>query len=269
MILSNIILTPNNLSENSPTIRIGIQKAPHLSLIKIALANEYFKQQGLNIEINEFTSGKFALQGLIGGSLDLITPAELPVTLATLNGENLSIITNISKSKDGFPLVVRGQYENFEPKNYFQDKRKIATSIGGGPEFFIHDFFKKYNIRPEQYELINMKPADMPIALANNHVDGIAIFEPFAQFGVQQTGDDKTFIFKDTELYSETLILVAQKDWAEQNQANITKFLKALKEAQEFIKNNPEKSIKIMADFTQLDKETLQNIWTTFSFELG
>ena len=107
--------------------------------------------------MKEFTGGKFALQALTGGSLDLVTPAELPVTLATLNGEKLSVLAEVNETAGGFPMILRKEGDVFNAQTYFAKKRKIATSVGGGPEYFTVDFFKKYNIAPSQYEIVSMK----------------------------------------------------------------------------------------------------------------
>src|SRR3989344_828179 len=182
---------------------------------------------------------------VIGGSLDLVTPAEFPVTLATLNSEKLSILTEVNETAGGFPMILRKEGDTFDAQTYFSKKRKIATSVGGGPEFFTVDFFKKYNIKPSQYEIVSMQPQDMPIALANGSVDGIAIYEPFAHFAIQQTGADKVFSIKSDDLYSEIIILVGKTDWISQNEKTAEKFLRALKKSESFIKSNPEEARNI------------------------
>lgn len=252
-----------------PTVRLGLQNAPATGLIKVAVDKNFFEEEGINVVVKEFTAGKFALQALIGGSLDLVTPAEFPVTLATLNGEKLSILTEVNKTVGGFPMIVKKEGDAFDAQAYFAKKRKIATSVGGGPEFFTVDFFKKYNIQPSQYEIVSMKPEDLPVALSNGSVDGIAIYEPYAHFAIQQTGADKVFSIKSDDLYSETIILVGKTDWVLENEKTVEKFLRALKKSEAYIMDNPEEAIDIVSSFTKLDKETLRSIWPAFTLQLG
>src|SRR3989344_7728992 len=89
------------------TVRLGIQTAPAIGLVKVAVDKDFFKEEGIKVEVKEFTGGKFALLALIGGSLDLVTPAELPVTLATLNGEKLSVLAEVNETAGGFPMILR------------------------------------------------------------------------------------------------------------------------------------------------------------------
>ncbi|MFA6254357.1 MAG: ABC transporter substrate-binding protein [Candidatus Paceibacterota bacterium] len=254
-------------SEDATTIRLGIINQPFAALAKVAIDEGFFKQEGLNVKVNEFTAGKFALPALLGGSLDLITVGELPVTLATLNGEKLSIVGEISN--DSFPMVLRKEGQTvFDPQTYFSTKRKIATSVGGGPEFFAAEFFKKYNIKPSQYEVINMAPPDMPTALANGNVDGIAIFEPYTSFALQKVGADNVFILADSSLYSESAVIVGRSDFVAKNEQTIEKFLSALSKSENFIKQNKNQSIGIMSAFTKLDVATLTSIWPLMSLHL-
>lgn len=258
-----------NQSEKLIEIKLATAPIPHLGLFHIAAQNDFFKEEGLRVETVEFTAGKFALQSLIGGSADLSFAAELPVTLASVNGEKLSILSKLNETTGGFPMILKKEGESFNPKEYFSRKRKIGTSVGGGPEFFTHEFFKKHNIPSSQYEIISIAPKELPITLANNDVDGIAIYYPFAHFAIERTGKDNVFVIKDDDLYSEIIILVARTDWVKEHEKELSSFLKALKKAQKFIKENPEKSIEIISSVTSLDKKTLTEIWDTFSLSLG
>lgn len=257
--------TPTQL----PAVRLGIQTSPVAGLVKVAIDKGFFEKEGIKVEVKEFTAGKFALQAMIGGSLDLVTPAEFPITLAVLGGEKLSILTEVNETVGGFPMILRKEGNTFDAKTYFAKKRKIGTSVGGGAEFFTADFFKKYNIPSSQYEIINLKPEDMPIALANGDVDGIAIHEPFAHLAIQKTGEDKVFAIKSDDLYSETIVLTAKTAWALQNEQTIETFLRALKESEGFLKENPREAMDIVSSWTQLDKETLSNIWPNLTLSLN
>ena len=269
VIIGGFILWQKQEPKELPTIRLGLQTAPAIGLVKVAVDKNFFADEGIQVEVKEFTGGKFALQALTGGSLDLVTPAELPVTLATLNGEKLSILAQVNETK-GFSMLLRKDGESsFAAEKYFAKKRKIATSVGASPEFFASEFFKKYNVNSSQYEIVSMRPEDAPIALANGSVDGIAIYEPFASFAKKQAGIDSVFEIKAPEIYSEIIVLVGKTDWISQNEKIAEKFLRALKKSEEFIKSNPEEAINIVSSFTKLDKETLRSIWPTFTLSLN
>ena len=233
-----------------PLVRVGIQTTPSIALVKVAAEKKFFEEEGLNVEIQEFTAGKFALQALLGRSLDLATPAEFPVTLATLNGEKLAILSEINETIGGFPMVLRKEGDTFDAPIYFSKKRKIATSIGGGPEYFTHDFFRHFGVDISQHEIVAMKPEDMPIALANGSVDGVAIFEPFAHFAIVQTGQEKVFAIKSEQFYSETMVLAGKKEWIAGHQKRKLEISPGSRETEAFSREHPDEAIQYRFRFS-------------------
>jgi NitT/TauT family transport system substrate-binding protein len=106
----------------------------------------------------------------------------------------------------------------------------------------------------------------MPVALQSGTIDAIAIFDPFAFFAEQKLGD-KAVTFKDDSLYSELYVLNADREWVNSNPDKVKGLLRALVKASEFIEQNPEESKVIVANYTKLDKETLNGIWDNFVFK--
>lgn len=276
MVLSLIMMsscglgTPADSGRQIPMI-LGIQTAPVAAVPIVAYERGYFKEEGLDVDLQEFTAGKFALQALLSGSVDVATPAEVPPTLALLQGHSgkFMIIAQGVKSTDGeVRMVVRSDSTSGSPVDYFTSKkRRIATSFGGGPEFFTYDFLKRYNISRDDVELLNLKPEDMPAALASGSVDAVAIFEPFAYFAENLTKGAVSF--RDDALYSELYVFAVSTAFMEKSPPDAPdRILRALIRSERFIAEDPEGSKEIVARFTHLDKGILDVIWGSFDFKV-
>src|SRR5882762_2306965 len=50
-------------------VTVGIQVSPAMTLLMVAKDEGFFLRQGLDVELKEFTAGKFALQAFLGGSI--------------------------------------------------------------------------------------------------------------------------------------------------------------------------------------------------------
>jgi len=258
-------ITGQAVQENK-SITIGMQVGPASTLLMIAKDKGFFEEQGINVQLVEFTAGKFALQAFLADDLDLAASGEVPVTLAALQGNNFYIMTQLVERTKNEVRVVALKDDNLDtPEKYFKyKKRKLATSFGGGPEFYTYNFLKKYNIT--NIEIISQKPEDMPVALQSKSVDAIAIFEPFAYFAEQKLGKD-AITFGDDKLYSELYVLSAKKEWIESNPETVQKILKALVKSSDFIQKNPEESKSILMKYTKLDKATVDGIWNNFVYK--
>lgn len=252
-------------SENKP-IKLGIQVGPASTLLYVANDKGFFQKEGLNIELVEFTAGKFALQAFLADSIDLAASGEVPVMYSSLQGNEFYVLSQVVERTINEVRVIAQREEGLEnPEDYFKaKKRKLATSFGGGPEFYTYNFLKKHGIT--DVELISQKPEDMPVSLQSGTVDAVAIFEPFAFFSEQKLGE-KGITFKDDTIYSELYVLDAKREWVEENPKTVEKILKALVKAGDYIEQNPEESKQILIKYSKLDKETIDGIWNNFVYK--
>jgi len=150
-----------------PQLTVGIQTSPAMTLVMVAEDKGLFENAGVDVVIKEFTAGKFALQAFLGNSLDIAISGEVPVTLSTLQGNKFRVIGQVvERTINEVRVVARKDGDLNTAEAYFgKAKRKLATSFGGGPEFFTYEFLKKHSIALDQVELISQKPEDMPAAL--------------------------------------------------------------------------------------------------------
>jgi len=252
-------------------VTIGIQISPAMTLVMVAKDEGFFSQQGLDVELKEFTAGKFALQAFLGGSVDFAVSGDVPVCLAALQGNQLRVVTQVvEKTVNEVRVVARKDRKtdaSVSAEEYFaRRKRKLATSFGGGPEFFTYNFLRHYHIEPNKVEILSQRPEDMPAAVATHSVDAISVFDPFAFIAEQKLGDTAvTFVAPD--IYSELYVLNARPEQIERNPDVIEAILRALVQAETFITNNPDKSKQIMQKYTKLDSAVVDGIWKNFSFK--
>ena len=248
-------------------VTIGIQVSPAMTLIMVAKDKGFFSKEGLDVELKQFTAGKFALQAFLGGSVDFAVSGEVPVALATLQGNQIRIVAQVVGSTTNEVRIVALKDGNItDSKQYFTaKKRKLATSFGGGPEYYTYNFLKKYQIDQNSVQIISQSPEDMPASLATHSVDAISIFDPFAYIAEKELGN-QGITFSDATLYSELYVLSAHPDQIQKNPELITKIITALEMAAKFIKENPDVSKQIMQNYTKLDRSVIDGIWNNYSF---
>ncbi len=254
-------------SDSLPKVSIGIQVSPAMALVMVAKDEGFFEQEGLDVEIKEFTAGKFALQAFLTGAVDYAISGEVPVALATLQGNPIRVVAQVvEKTTNEVRVVARRDLKNTTPETYFKSKkRKLATSFGGGPEFFTYSFLKHYGINSDDVEIISQKPEDMPAALQTGSVDAIAIFDPFAFIAESRMGDE-AITFADDALYSEFYVLDARPDQVKNNAEEIKAMLRAFKKAGDFIEKDPQASKKILQRYTKLNLDIIDGVWGNFVF---
>jgi sulfonate transport system substrate-binding protein len=260
---STIQPTPVTLTK----ISIGIQVSPAMSLVMVAKERNFFRNEGLDVELKQFTAGKFALQAFLAKGVDYAVAGEVPVCLATLQGNQLRVIAQVVERTTNEVRIVAKRDGNLkESKSWFKkSKRRLATSFGGGPEFFTYNFLKNYGIAKEQVEILSLKPEDMPAALESGSVDAISIFDPFA-FIAETRLRGQVITLSNPDLYSELYVLVARPEQIERNSNTIEAMLRALVRAADFVRDNPATSKEILRGYTKLDPDVIEGIWSNFQF---
>ena len=275
VLLANAALLLGSLSctsrESGPKthVTIGLQLSPAMTLVMVAKDEGFFEREGLDVEIKGFSAGKFALQAFFGRALDFAVAGDVPITLATLQGNKVTILTQVVERTINEVRVV-ARKDNAMPAanahDYFTaKKRKLATSFGGGPEFFTARFLERNKIPTAGVEIISQRPEDMSAALVSGTVDAISIFDPFAFIAEKQLGTSG-MTFTDPKGYSELYLLVGAPDVVQTRRPVVDALLRALIRAEDLIKKNPARAKQIAATYTQLDAAVLDGVWQNFVF---
>jgi ABC-type nitrate/sulfonate/bicarbonate transport system substrate-binding protein len=154
-----------------------------------------------------------------------------------------------------------------DPKAYFTTrKRKLATSFGGGPQYYTYDFLRHYGLDARDVEILSQRPEDMPAALQTHSVDAISIFDPFA-FIAEKRLDGQSVTFSNPTLYSELYVLVARPEQIRQRPQVIDALLRALVQAATFVQQNPSESKQVLAKYTKLESNIIDGIWANYYFK--
>ena len=236
----------------------------------IAENQGYFGKPGTKIDLKEFTASKFALQAFLAGSLDVAVVGDVPVGLALLQNQHLKVVGEVLKdATNEVRMIVRkdGGCEGINPKQYFgKSRRKIATSFGGGPEYFTINFLRANNIPLSDVELISQKPEEMPVSLQTGAVDGISIFDPQAAIAERALGNKQACTFPDPHIYRQHYVIVTSPPRGDTVDPGISAFIQGLKRAGEFVQKNPEEAKRIVSQKTSIGLADVEHIWGNYVF---
>lgn len=87
-----------------PSLTIGVGGKPLLYYLPLTIAERkgYFKEEGLDVAINDFGGGARSLQALIGGSVDVVTGAYEHTIRMQAKGQDIRGVTELGR----FPAIV-------------------------------------------------------------------------------------------------------------------------------------------------------------------
>lgn len=268
------VLNNGKLNQNPPTGSRQIEKEPqkvsigykkHIAYVPffVAMDKGFFTNNNLTVNPVAFESTNQMLGSIISGQIDAsIGGANLPTILSLTEKSPSSIkIFSDTKAPDNALLTCVMVKKNSALMN-LKDLagKKIAVWPGGFSLLWLEDTLNTINLKSSEVNVVALEDKLQLAALESKQVDAIFTIEPLCTFGVNK-GLGK--IIYDNPLDNTTKIfaasIISNNLITNSNQAAAS-LVKSINEAIDFIKNNPEESLAIMANWTGYDKELIKGI---------
>jgi NitT/TauT family transport system substrate-binding protein len=219
-------------------ITLGVGGKGLLYYLPLTLAERlgYFKEQGLNVTINDFAGGAQSLQSLIGGSLDVVAGAYEHNIRMQAKGQEIKAVIELGRFP-GISLGVRkdkaAQVKSFKDLKGF----KIGvTAPGSSTHFFVNALIAKEGLKPEDVSIIRAGTGATAVAaMKKGDLDAMSNLDP-SMTKLETDGD--IVIIADSRTEADNIKL--------------------------FGGNNPAAVVYMKADFIQKNPETVQRITNAF-----
>jgi len=248
-------------------VSIGISATSLLpSLVHIAKEKGYFLEEGIDMEIKGYPTGKKALEATLKGEVDMCTVADMPVVSNSFKRNDFTVFGTILQDAEHAKCLARKDRNISTPQDLIG--KKVATTIGTTAHYFMVVFFILNELDLEDVEIVNLKPAEMVKAIVKGNVDAIFTWEPNIYHAEKDLGDNGVILPSDVG-YLATFNLVSKNDFIENNQQLLKRILKALIKAEEFTKDNREESVDIIAARLKTDREIIDKLWGMYEFRVS
>jgi NitT/TauT family transport system substrate-binding protein len=269
--LALLVVSITGCNQNPPKqvekIVIGAETVAHASPVWIAEKKGYFKEEGLNVEIREFESGRTALRTMLSGEgIDLATAAQTPVVFNSFDKNDYSIVGNMLCSDKDVKMLARQDRRISAPSD-LKGKTVGVTGCSSG-HFFLSLFLSYHGLRMADIKIVDMEPTHLSQALIDGQVDAIATWEPHIYKARKALGD-KALILPSEGIYREDFYVIARKEFIKKHPEALTRFLRAIEKGEDFILKSKKEAMDIVGQRLKLDREIMNATWDNFEFRLS
>jgi len=224
-------------------VTLGVGGKPLLYYLPLTIAERkgFFKEQGLEVEINDFGGGAKSLQALIGGSVDVVTGAYEHTIRMQAKGQDIVALTELGR----FPAIViavkKDKAGQVKSPADFKGLKIGVTAPGSSTALTTQYAMVKAGLKPTDAALIGVgSGASAVAAMKNGEIDVIAHLDPVIS-KLESDGDIQVLIDTRTEAGTRALFggsnpaatFYTKKAFAEQNpqttQRLVNAFVKSLK----------------------------------------
>lgn len=244
-------------------LRLAQNLAPISALTIIAKQQGFFEKYGLDVDVINTTSGRQALEAVLGGGADIATTAEAPTTAAAYAGQKIAFLARMEYSDLKTVTLASSSVSKVADLK----GKRLGFAAGTGSEVYTWTLLRHAGLTDKDVTLVNLRPQDMVAAAASGSIDAYDIFEPYVANGKRVLGDKVREL--DTKgIYSETFNIVTQQSYLAAHPVVAQNFLHALLDAETWIKANRVAAISRVAKDVGLTEAELTQIWDDYVFHL-
>jgi aliphatic sulfonates family ABC transporter substrate-binding protein len=230
----------------------------------VAVNKGLFAAVGLNVKPLRFSSGPACAEALYSGSADIGTMGDTTAVIAAARKAGLVIIASHGGGEGRHRIVVRPGSNLRRPAD-LKGKTvgvKKGTSTYGG----LLEFLKANDLSGEAVRTVDMRPADMPEALAAGSVDAICASEPTPSLA--ESRGNRPFADLAGLGNHYPILLMANERFVKAHPHQVVMFLRAMAQATRFVADHPEETADILAQVSGLDRDLCLKAMKRHSYAL-
>ena len=199
----------------------------------------------MEVTIKEFDSGRAAFTKMLNeGGLDMVTVAQTPIMFNSFNRSDFAIVAAMVSSYNDVFVLARSDRGIAKPGDL--RGKKIGLTKGSTGQYFLGLFLSNNNIQPSEVEEVDIPAGKLAESIPP------ALWMPF-RFGnriftmQKRPPGDKSITFPPEKIFREDFYFVPSLRFLQNNPEAITRFLQAVKQAEDFIEENKDETVDIAA----------------------
>lgn len=248
----------NEASEKVTTLKFGTTPWPTSMFAFLADDLGYFKEEGVNVDLQIFSAFGETQQALIGGNLDLITSPSSDTIAPYSQGAKFDVIMLTDKSLGADGMVAKKEINDIKDLK----GKTVATELYSVDHMYLLQLLDQAGMSEKDVKLTNMSISDAGTAMISGKVDAAVIWEPYLSRALAEGDTNLLYSSKDTPDLITDSIIVNEKV-VKDKKAAVQAFVNSWYRAVDYWKENPEDAEKRMAKHMDVSPEEFHELMKT------
>ncbi len=244
---------------------LAISKASINLPIFVAEHEGYFTAEGVSVQIDEVASGVRGMELMAEGKADMTTGSEVLVMFNSFKRDDFAIVATFGTSTEDQKVIVHAQ-SGIGSGAQLANKR-IGAILGSASHYYIDTLALLNGVDPKSITLVGYQPGTIVGALARHEVDAISIWQPQGYRATQEIRGAK--VLADSGFYTQRYNLIASRSVIGARGDDLTRLLRALDRANQFIVNEPAKVRAILSAQLQVEAAYAEWLLPRYRFRLA
>jgi len=251
---------------NVETITLAIYPTETNALPYVASSQQYFQDNGLNVNIKTYSGSAAAVSAMINGQADIATSSEFVFTENILKNENISTFGSSVLNVQVYYVVARTD----KGINSISDLKgkTIGVPLGTAAQFDLGQFLQLNGISLNQVTIQNVPPSSAPSFLANGTVDADVSSQPYIG-QIQSLLGNQTVMWPAQVNQPSYILMMGTTSWVSTHQDLVTRFLRAMVQAANFNGDNQKQAIADVAKGLNNTVAYETTVWPQYQFSFS
>ncbi|MEW6122585.1 MAG: ABC transporter substrate-binding protein [Pseudomonadota bacterium] len=242
-----------------PKLTLGVGGKPLLYYLPLTIAerNGYFKEQGLDVTINDFGGGAKSLQALIGGSIDVVTGAYEHTIRMQAKGQDIVSVIELGRYPGIVLVVAKDKAEKYKAIKDLKGAKIGVTAPGSSTNFFVNFLLAKNGLKPDDVAFVGVGGGASAVAqMKRGEIDAMSNLDPVIT-KLQSDGDvvvlaDSRTVEGNEKIFggqNPAAVLYMKSDFVKENPITTQKLTNAFYKALQWLKTaTPEDVAKVVPE---------------------
>ncbi len=244
-------------ADTSKKLTIGAVTGDYASILWIADAKGYFREEGLEVTLIPYEAGLTALEDNLTGKIDVASVKEFPTTLASYDHPEIRILACIG-SPNIHELVARkdrgiAQVADLKGKHVGFMKKSSA-------HFFLINFLEANGLSFNDIKPVCLTPSASVDAMDKGEIDAAMLWDPYVTLtkkrlkgnAISWSGQgDRDFYF----------LLTVREELLKTRPEIVKPLVKAILKAERLIKTNEPEAKDIISHRLKRDRAYMDQVW--------
>src|SRR5512144_2615089 len=145
----------------------------------IAQQKGYFKEEGLDVEIQDFPGGARALQALLGGSVDVVSGAYEHTITQQAKGQNIEALVLQGKYAAIVLAMSKDKAAQYKSPADLKGMKIGVTAPGSSTNMFVNVLLSKGGLKPDAVSIIGVGATAGAVAIMKRgEIDAMSNLDP-------------------------------------------------------------------------------------------
>ncbi|MBB6307282.1 ABC transporter substrate-binding protein [Xanthobacter tagetidis] len=227
-----------------PKLTLGVGGKPLLYYLPLTIAERkgFFKDEGLDVTINDFGGGAKSLQALVGGSVDVVTGAYEHTIRMQAKGQDIVSVIELGRYP-GIVLVAKKDGKIKSVKD-MKGAKVGVTAPGSSTNFFVNFLLAKDGLKPDDVAFVGVGGGASAVAqMKRGELDAMSNLDPVIT-KLESDGDVVVIADSRTEAGNDKIfggtnpaaVLYLKRDFTEQNPVTTQKLVNAFYKTLQWLK---------------------------------